>query len=248
LASDFISKELRYATDVTVSTPADASQYNLIFIQNSKLMYQPVGGAPIEKSSAIFDPTDFIVDLAGSSYVYTVDFTLNGTKNKSNYSINSSVNLKNVNTATVASGNQVFYKLPLALSSTTPSASPSPVVSPSPSPSGTPTITPSPTPIPTPTPIPIELQISPAIPGSIIKGHSTGIITLTAFGGNGSYTFSFTNGGWKTVSVGTQSNGKTIELTAPTSNPTETLTFTIHVTSNGITKNFGPFSTIKTAS
>jgi len=245
LASDFISKELRYATDVSISAPADPSQYNRIYIANNKLMYQPAGGPEVEKSSAIFDPTDFTVNLSGSIDIFTATFSLNGTKNKSEYNIDSSVNLKNVTTLTISDGNQIYYKSPPLLNLITPSVSPTPSVSisPSPSPSGTPTITAS----PTPTPVPIALAISPSIPGSIIKGQSTGILIMTASGGNGTYSFSFTNGGWKTVSVGTQSNSKSLELIAPTSNPTETLTFTIHITSGGITNSF-TYNTIKTAS
>ncbi len=228
LASDFISKELRYATKVSVATPSDSSLYNRLYIQDNKLMFQPAGGTAIEKSSDIFDPADFSVDIAGIGGEFIINYSLHGTKNKSDYTIRSSVVMKNISTTNNENGNQIYYQLPVALSSTTPTSTPT-------SEPTTPTSSPT---TAIPTPAPIKLVIDPSIPSNVTKGTTSEYI-LTASGGDGSYQFNYSYTGWTLVDD-PASNGKKIKLTAPSGNG-KNLAFSVTIKSNGVSETFGPY-------
>ncbi|MDF2546492.1 MAG: hypothetical protein K0R93_1390 [Anaerosolibacter sp.] len=113
LASDFIIKDVRNATEIMLTTPANPNDYNQIYVSGNKLKYKPFGGTTIDKTDAIIQnpSTDLQFSLVQIGSKYTLDFSINGKNQGNAYTLASSVMLNNIETATTLTNSQsIYYK------------------------------------------------------------------------------------------------------------------------------------------
>jgi prepilin-type N-terminal cleavage/methylation domain-containing protein len=112
MTSDFIIHEVRNATEITLSTPANPDDYNQIYISGNKVKYKPAGGTEINKTDVIIEnPTDVQFTLATTGSNYTLNFSMIGTSKTNTYDLSSDVMLNNIRTATILANSQsIYYK------------------------------------------------------------------------------------------------------------------------------------------
>lgn len=187
IAANYITKELRYASNVTVLsgmpvTPTSGVEY--IYVSSGKIKHYDG-----TTSKDIYGGTSGIASTLQFQYQNDeiLKFTISGILKSETYEMNSSVLLLNNGLLVSSNGSVVSYKpgefstLHVNAPSTTGAPTPTPA-SATPTPGGS-TPTPIPTPTPTPTPIVASLTISSTSSSIDNKGGSVTITCKVTNGG-----------------------------------------------------------------
>lgn len=110
-AADYIVNELRNATEISLSTPANPSNYNRIYINANQIAIDKADGSNEFRTEAVIAETDdlsFSVGTANSSYL--LDFSIKATKGEQEYQTDGRVILNNIREITGnTSGNTIYY-------------------------------------------------------------------------------------------------------------------------------------------
>lgn len=100
LTSDFITRETRNAVNVALFTslPNEAGDYELIYLDGNKIMHKSASGDR-SRTEAIIDSLSFNleeVQVDQNKVRYLLTFSISGSDDSQNYSINSEVFLNNI--------------------------------------------------------------------------------------------------------------------------------------------------------
>lgn len=111
LSADYIVREVRNATEITLSTPSVPTDYNRIYVDANTLMCMPAGGTAAAKTGSVFPnpASDVKFTLSKSGTSYMLKFTLHGTRGDATYDIDNLVILNNITAATLLADKQAIY-------------------------------------------------------------------------------------------------------------------------------------------
>ncbi len=110
-AADYIVSELRNATEISLSTPANPSNYSRIYISSNQIAVNKTDGSNAFRTEAVIAESDdlsFLVAPSGASYM--LSFSIKATKDGQDYQTTGSVVLNNIREITGStSGNSIYY-------------------------------------------------------------------------------------------------------------------------------------------
>lgn len=112
-ASAFITREVRYATELEVRNDVDnVSGYNYIYLNNNRITHRNASGQITEKTYAVIDLMSFVVVKPVGVNNFLLGFTINGSDEDRSYDLESEVMLYNLKNVTENSDIVVKYKKP----------------------------------------------------------------------------------------------------------------------------------------
>lgn len=113
LVSDFISAEVRNATEMDIITIPFTEQagYNYIYLQDSKIKHR-YNGTITEKSQGIMNDQIIFNLIKDSNDKNFLKISLKATVNTEVYTVNTDIFLNNISGKTAVSGKAIRYKKP----------------------------------------------------------------------------------------------------------------------------------------
>lgn len=110
LASDFIVNATRNVSAVSLTAPASPNTYDKIYVSGKRIVYQPAGGVPVNKTDAIIsNSSDLSFSLVASGGKYMLLIGIKGTKDASTFDVDTKILLNNVQSANTGSNYNVIY-------------------------------------------------------------------------------------------------------------------------------------------